>query len=124
MNAKVTLALRLLLALIFIVFGSNYFFGFLDVPPPESEEGQAFMGALFASGYMFPLIKLTEVFVGILLLINKWVGLALILASVLIVNIVLFHYNLDRGGIVIGLVMAVIDIVLIYTNWKKFKTLF
>jgi len=124
MNEKITMVLRILLALIFIVFGSNYFFGFLELPPPESEEAKAFMGALFASGYMFPLIKLTEVFVGILLLINKWVGLALILASVLIVNIVLFHYNLDRGGIVIGLVMAVIDIVLIYTNWKKFKTLF
>lgn len=124
MNDKVTMVLRILLALIFLVFGLNYFFQFMPVPPPEGEEAKAFMGALFASGYMFPLIKLTEVFVGFLLLINKWVGLALILASVLLVNIVLFHFNLDKGGIAIGAVMAVIDVILIYSNWKKFKTLF
>ena len=124
MNDKVTMVLRILLALIFLVFGLNYFFQFMPVPPPEGEEAQAFLGALIGSGYLFTLVKLTEVFVGLLLLINKWVGLALILASVLIVNIVLFHFNLDKGGIAIGAVMAVIDVILIYSNWKKFKTLF
>lgn len=124
MNEKVTMVLRILLALIFLVFGLNYFFGFFEMPPPGSEEAGAFMGALAATGYMFPLIKLTEVFAGLLLLINKWVGLALILASVLIVNIVLFHLKLDMSGIAVGAVMAVINIILIYANWKKFKTLF
>lgn len=123
MNSKVTLVLRLLLALIFLVFGMNYFFNFLPMPAPEGEAG-AFMGALAATGYMFPLIKITEVVVGILLLINKWVGLALILASVIIVNILCYHLFLDNGGIVMALIMTAIDAVLIYANWNKFKTLF
>lgn len=82
------------------------------------------MGALAATGYMFPLIKLTEIFVGFLLLINKWVGLALILASVIIVNILCYHLFLDQGGLIMALVMTVLDVVLIYANWNKFKTLF
>ena len=82
------------------------------------------MGALFAAGYMFPLIALTEIAAGALLLLNKSVGLALILASVIIVNIVAFHLVLDPGGVGLGAVMLVITVLLYYANWHKFKTLF
>ena len=124
MNEKITMVLRILLALIFLVFGLNYYFGYIDMPPPESEAAQNFMGGLAATGYMFPLIKITEIVTGFLLLINKWVGLALILASVLIVNILCFHLFLDQGGLVMALAMTAMDVVLIYANWNKFKTLF
>lgn len=124
MNEKVSTALRILLALIFLVFGLNYYFGFIEMPPPENEQAGAFMGALAASGYMFPLIKLTEIFVGFLLIINKWVGLALILSSVIIVNILCYHLFLDQNGLPMAIGMTLINIALIYANWNKFKTLF
>jgi len=123
MNKKITLAFRLLLGLILLVMGSNKFFHFLPLPSMEGPPAD-FMGALIATGYMFPLIAITEISAGALLLINKWIGLALIFASIMSVNIILFHLTLNPEGIALGAVVAISTVVLIYANWKKFKTLF
>jgi len=123
MNSKVTMVIRLVLGLILFVFGVNKFFHFMPMPPME-EAPAAFMGALGKSGYMFPLIALTEIVAGALLLLNKWVGFALIFAAIISVNIVAFHLALDPGGVVLAAVVAVLNTVLIYANWNKFKTLF
>jgi uncharacterized membrane protein YphA (DoxX/SURF4 family) len=123
MNSKLTLVLRLLLGLILLVMGSNKFFHFLPMPPMEGPSAD-FMGALIATGYMFPLIAITEIVAGALLILNKWSGLALIFASILSVNIILFHLALDPAGIALGAVVAVSTVILIYANWSKFKTLF
>lgn len=123
MNSKLTMVLRLLLGLILLVFGANKFFQFMPSPPMEGPPAD-FMGALFATGYMFPLIAITEIVAGVLLLTNKWTGLALIFAAILSVNIILFHIMLAPASIAAGAVVAILTLVLIYTNWKKFKTLF
>jgi len=123
MNSKVTLALRLLLGLILFVFGANKFFYFMPMPPMEGPPAD-FMGALFVAGYMFPLIAVTEIVSGALLIMNKWVGLALILAAIISVNIVAFHLALDPAGVGLAAVVAILNTVLIYANWAKFKTLF
>ena len=123
MNKKITLAFRLLLGLILLVMGSNKFFHFLPLLSMEGPPAD-FMGALIATGYMFPLIAITEISAGALLLINKWIGLALIFASIMSVNIILFHLTLNPEGIALGAVVAISTVVLIYANWKKFKTLF
>lgn len=123
MNSKLIMVLRILLALILLVFGSNKFFHFMPMPPMEGPPAE-FMGALGKAGYMFPLIALTEIVAGALLLINKWTGLALILVSIISVNIILFHIALAPEGIALAAVVALLNIVLIFANWKKFKTLF
>ncbi len=123
MNTKITLVLRLILGLILFVMGTNKFFHFLPMPPMQGPPAE-FMGALAATGYMFPLIAITEISAGILLLLNKWVGLALIFAAIMSVNIILFHLALDPAGIALGAVVAVSTIILIYAKWNKFKTLF
>jgi hypothetical protein len=89
-------AARLLLGAIFLVFGLNGFLGFLP-QPPISDAGGAFLGALGATGYMFSLIKGTEVIAGLLLLGNRFVPLALTLLAPIIVNIVAFHLLLSPG---------------------------
>ncbi len=123
MNKKFTMVFRLILGLIFLIFGANKFFNFMPMPPMEGAPGE-FMGALFAAGYMFPLIALTEIVAGVLLILNKWVGFALILASVMIVNIVVFHLALAPSGVGLGALMLVLAVLLYYANWNKFKTLF
>lgn len=123
MNSKLTMVLRLLLGLILVVFGANKFFHFLPMPQMEGAPAD-FMGALGKSGYMFPLIALTEIAAGAFLIINKWKGLALILTAIISVNIVLFHLFLAPAGIALAAVVAILNIILIYANWKKFKTLF
>src|SRR5580658_10205309 len=69
-------AARLLLGLVFFVLGLNGFLQFLPTPPAP-ERATAFVGALIATGYMFPLIKSVEVICGALLLSNRLVPLAL-----------------------------------------------
>ena len=123
MSRKVTMLLRLLLGLILLVFGLNKFLHFLPMPPMEGGAG-AFMGALNDTGYMFPLIAITEIVAGALLLLNKWTGLALIFAAIISVNIVLFHLVLDISGTGLAAVVAVLNGLVMYGNWGKFKTLF
>ncbi|OGS70374.1 MAG: DoxX protein [Flavobacteria bacterium RIFCSPLOWO2_12_FULL_35_11] len=123
MNSKLTMILRLLLGLILLVFGANKFLQFMPSPPMEGPPAD-FFSALFATGYMIPLIAVTEIVAGVLLLTNKWTGLALILAATISVNIVLFHLFLAPAGIAAAALVAVLNAVLIYANWKKFKTLF
>lgn len=88
---------RSLLGLLFLVFGLNGFLHFMPTPPVPARAGE-FLGALAASGYMFPLIKGTEVVGGALLLSGRLVPLALVLLAPVIVNIVAFHLALAPGG--------------------------
>jgi uncharacterized membrane protein YphA (DoxX/SURF4 family) len=85
-----TTTARITLGLTFAVFGLNGFLGFMPSPPVPEDAG-AFLGALGATGYMFPMIKGAELVAGALLLAGRFVPLALILLAPVIVNIVLFH---------------------------------
>ena len=73
---KAKTAARLALGAIFTVFGLNGFLHFIPAPPP-SGLAAVFVGGLGASGYFFPLLKGTAVAVGLLLLSNRFVPLAL-----------------------------------------------
>ena len=99
---KVALGVRILLGLIYFVFGLNGFLNFMTPPAPTPEAG-AFLGALAATGYMFPVIKLVEVLAGIALLSGKFVPLALVISFPVTVNIFLIHAILDPGGLPIGI---------------------
>ena len=123
MNSKVTMALRIVLGLILIIFGANKFAHFM--PMPELTEGAAdFMGALGKTGYMFPLIGAIEISTGLLLLFKKWVPFALVLFAPIAVNILAYHIILDMDNIVPGLIVSVLTVVLIYFNWNHYKSLF
>ena len=68
---------RLLLGLIFLVFGLNGFLNFIPMPPPTGVAGQ-FFGAIFASRYWVVIFGI-QILGGLLLLINRFVPLALTL---------------------------------------------
>ncbi|HXS17626.1 MAG TPA: DoxX family protein [Polyangiaceae bacterium] len=89
-TAKFSTAARWALGIIFFVFGLNGFLHFLPQPPMAGPAAD-FAGALAATGYMFPLIKGTEVLVSLLLLSNRFVPLALTLLAPISINILLFH---------------------------------
>ena len=123
MNSKVTMVLRILLGLVLVIFGASKFYPFM--PVQEMSEGATnFMGALAESGYMLPLVGGVEVVVGLLLLLKKWVPFAVVLLAPVSVNIVLFHLALEPATTAPALVILIINAVLIYANWDKFKTLF
>ncbi len=123
MNSKLNLVLRILLGVIFLPIGLNKFFNFIPLPP-MSDSGAHFVEALIKTGYMWPLVGITEVTAGILLLANKWKGLALIFGAIISVNIVLFRIILDTNGIALALFVAVINTSLMYLNRDIYASIY
>lgn len=121
MNLNLSIVLRIVLALILLIFGSNKFLGFIPMEAPPSG---SFMDALIQTGYMMPLLGFSEVAIGFLLLINKWKGLALVWLAPISVNMVLFHLKFDISTIGPAAVVAILNVLLIYQNKKRFKGLF
>jgi uncharacterized membrane protein YphA (DoxX/SURF4 family) len=113
---------RILLGLIFFVFGLNGFFHFIPQPPPPPAAG-AFAGALFATGYFFPLLKTVETLSGLALLAGRFVPLALTLLAPIVVNIFFFHAFLHPGGIALALVVLVLEIFLAWSYRSAFAPL-
>jgi uncharacterized membrane protein YphA (DoxX/SURF4 family) len=107
----VVLIVRLLLGLVFFVFGLNAFLQFFKGPVPGGLAGQ-FLQALFQSHYVLA-IGAVEAIGGALLLINRYVPLALTILGPVIVNILLYHLLLnhagigraDRGGVLVCVVL-------------------
>ena len=116
---------RVLLGLVFFAFGLDGFLHFVPQPDPSTMPpgSVALAGALMASGYMFPLIKGTEVIVGALLLANRFVPLALVLLAPVLVNIVLFHAFLAPAGIGMAVVLVVLQLFLAWTHRGAYRQL-
>ena len=114
---------RVLLGLCFFIFGLDGFLNFIPKPDPSTMPAGsvAFAGALMATGYMFQLIKGTEVFVGALLLANRYVPLALVLLASVVVNIVLFHAFLAPSGLGIAIVVVVLHVFLAWTHRRAYR---
>src|ERR1700744_789562 len=93
---------RYLLGLIFLVFGLNGFLQFLHMPPPSGMAAQ-FLGAMFVSHYL-RVVFILELVPAILLLINRYVPLALVLLGPVIINIFLFHFFMEPSGLPLALV--------------------
>ena len=108
---KVVLVMRLLLGLIFL--GLNGFFSFLQMPPMP-EEAMSFLGGLMGAGYFFPVLKVTEIICGALLLAGIYVPLALVVLAPVILNIVLFHLFLAPGGMLLPVVILILELGLAY----------
>jgi putative oxidoreductase len=113
---------RVLLGLIFLVFGLNMFFHFI---PQQTIPGDAgvIAGLFFVHGW-FTFFGILYVVAGLLLLVGRFVPLGLVLLGPIIVNILLFHITLAPSGIVPGLVCAVLEVFLIFAYWPAFERLF
>jgi len=115
---------RVLLGLMFAVFGLNGFLNFIPPPTQPLPEGAvAFGTALMKTGYMFPLIKGTELLVGLLLLSNRFVPLALVVLAPIVVNIVAFHIFLEPSGAVMSVVILAFHLHLAWWHRAAYRPL-
>lgn len=113
---------RILLGLMFTVFGLNIYFRFIPMQPMPGDIG-ALMDLMFKHGW-FTFYGLFYVVGGLLILIGRFVPIGLVLLGPIIVNILLFHVTLNPSGIGMGLVAALLEIFLIYAYREHFKPLF
>jgi putative oxidoreductase len=119
----VTLIARLLLGIIFVVFGLNGFFNFINMGPlPTGLAGQ-FIVALVLSHYFWVVAGL-QVLGGALLLLNRFVPLGLLLLGSVIVNILLYHLFLNLSGIGLAIVVTILWFIVFYTHRQFFSGIF
>jgi uncharacterized membrane protein YphA (DoxX/SURF4 family) len=118
-----TLIARLLLGLIFVVFGLNGFLNFINMGPMPSGMAGQFIGALALSHY-FWVVAALQVAGGALLLVNRFVPLALVLLGPVIVNIILYHVFLNPSGSAVAVVVAILWGIVFYSQRQYFAGLF
>jgi len=111
---------RIILGLAFVVFGLNGFLSFIPMPPLEGLAGEL-VGGLAASGYFFPLLKGTEVIVGLMLLSGRAVPLALAVLSPILINIVAFHAFLAPEGIGMGMLLLGLHLFVAWSYRDSFQ---
>lgn len=116
---------RILLGLPLVIFGLNGFLNFIPPPPePLPEKAMAFAGALVESGYMMPMIGATMLVSGVLLVIGRFVPLALVIMAPFFVNSVLFHLFLERSGLPMALIFTALELYLAWIYRKAYQPLF
>ena len=113
---------RYVAAVIFVVFGLNGFLNFIPMPPPGGIAGQ-FMGALYASHYLWVIFAF-QVIAGVLLLANRYVPLAVAVLAPVIVNILTFHALMAPSGLPLALFVAVLWMVIFVDARPAFAALF
>src|SRR3989442_8898141 len=119
----VTLIARILLGLVFVVFGLNGFLSFLNTGPAPTGLAGQFLGALILSHYYWVVAAL-QIAGGALLLVNRFVPLALVLLGPIIVNIICFHVFMNPSGAVPAAVVTVLWLIVFYGKRQYFSGIF
>jgi putative oxidoreductase len=113
---------RILLGLVFVVFGLNGFLNFLHAPMPSGAAGQ-YMAALASTHYIH-VIFLVQLVGGLLLLSGQWIPLALVLLGPVIVNILLFHATMQPSGLPPGVLAAILWFIIFFGVRRAFAGIF
>jgi putative oxidoreductase len=121
MNIAVLIA-RLLLGLVFLVFGLNGFLHFMTGPLPSGPAGQ-FLSALVQSHYDL-VVSAVQIAGGALLLANRYVPLGLVLLGPVIVNIFFYHLLMDRSGLIIAILVVILWGVVAFRHRQYFSGIF
>jgi len=115
-----TIIARVLVGLIFAVFGSNIFLHFIPMPPLPATLAGDFSKALMESHYIY-VVGLLQVIGGLLLLIGRYVPLGLTLLGPVIVNILLFHIFLEPSGLPMAIVVSLLFVFLLWRYRDAFS---
>lgn len=120
---KITISIaRILLGLLFLTFGLNGFLHFIPMPPPSGLAGQ-YLGVLFVSHYLVP-VFLLQAIAGALLIVNRYVSVALVLLGPVIVNILLFHSLMAPEGLPLALVASALWLTVFIGARRAFSGIF
>ena len=114
---------RYLLGLLFSVFGLNGFLHFIHQPPPANPVALQFFVAVSTSHYMM-VVFLVQLVAGLLLLMGRFVPLALAVLAPVLVNILNYHITMDPGGIGPGLTAAILWVIVFLRYRSSFAHIF
>ena len=116
----VTAIFRVLLGVMFLVFGLNGFLNFIPAPKDLPPDLVTVSTGLMKGGYM-TVVSATEILVALLLLTNLFVPLALALLAPIVVGIITFHIAIAPTTIVPGIVVLVMELYLAWAYRGAFR---
>jgi uncharacterized membrane protein YphA (DoxX/SURF4 family) len=122
MKSKIDMGARILLGLLFVVFGLNGFLNFIPMPPPP-ENMMKFATALMETGFFMQFVKACEVICGILLLANVFVPLSLLILAPICINIFLIHAFLALEGMPMAIAILILGSAIAWARFDKFAPL-
>ncbi len=107
---------RILLGLMFTVFGLNGFLNFIKQPPPTNPLAIHFFTGVAGSHYAYMFFAF-QLIAGLLLLTGYFVPFALIVLAAEIVNILTYHLTMDPGSIAPAL-LALVLWLLVFAQYR------
>jgi hypothetical protein len=117
-----TIIARVLLGLVFTVFGANIFLHFIPMPEPKPSLATDFAKALMESHYIY-VVGFCQVAGGLILLTGRYVPLGLTLLGPVIVNILCFHIFMNHQGWQLASVVAALALFLLWRYRANFAGL-
>ncbi len=115
-----TIIARVLLGLIFLVFGSNAFLNFIPMPPLPPGLAGDYTKVFLASGYVY-FIGGLQVIASLFLLIGRFVPLGLTILGGIIVNIWIFHILMAPEGLPPAIVVTILELFLVWRYRDAFR---
>jgi len=116
---KATILVQRVFGFSFLAFGLNGFVHFIPHMGMRNAALEFFLG-LAATGYMLPLLYMTQATAGALLLVSFYVPLGLAMLAPIIVNIVLFHIFLAPAGLPLALMLLSFEVSLAWSYREAF----
>jgi putative oxidoreductase len=113
-----TVIARILLGLIFVVFGSNVFLHFIPTPPMPAGPIQDFTNVMMVTHYML-VVGFFQVLGGLLLFIPRFVPLGLTILAPILVNILTTHILVMHGGLFPVPILCVLLWLLIFWRYRS-----
>ena len=110
---------RILLGLVFVVFGANGFLNFIPMPKMPPSTATTFVTILMTTHYAL-IVSGIQLIGGALLLVGKFVPLGLTLLGPVIVNIFIYHALMDPHGLPMALIVIVLWAIVFWYHRKSF----
>jgi len=122
---KITILIsRVLLGLIYLIFGLDYFLHFIPYQPVHTGAAETFKAGLVAAGYFYPMLKSIQIIGGLSLLINRYAPFFAVVLFPISLNVLLFHTLLAPSGWPMGVTLMVPNLLLGYGYRKYYEGMF
>ncbi|HUR09833.1 MAG TPA: hypothetical protein VM012_00605 [Flavitalea sp.] len=121
---KATIISRILLGIIYLVFGLDYFLHFIPYQPNHTGRVAAFKAALMDVGYFYPMIKSIQIAGGLSLITNRYAPFFAVVLFPISLNVFLYHTILVPSGWPMGVLLIVPNLFLGYAYRNYYSGMF
>ena len=118
------LIFRILLGILYLVFGLDYFLHFIPYQPMHTGKAAALKDGLIGTGYIYPMMKTIQIIGGISLLVNRWAPFSAVMLFPISLNVLLFHTILVPSGWLMGVFLIVPNLFLGYAYRNYYAGMF